>query len=576
MYQVNIEFLRVQTFLFAVPRLRNMVGANVLLGEMIRLRLPQLLAGNSRKYYRNRRKLVTSKLKLSPDIKFEPLCDDPLEDSPIAFKDKDKPADLYKRGILRRDGGHFSALFNDLKEAEIFKKSAHNLLLQELPGLRFEISLNEFGAKPENKQIAISQQLVELPQIQVCQVSGNGPAAYKEDTKKDSETIYISEAANKAQKKGWLFSKTLRGDTPEYKRTRDMVSMISRTLLPSLDLEDPPDFQSLCGNDYMAIIHADGNSIGLRYKHYKDQISKDLSDLHKEMYGEQFYYSMRVIVRAALKKAIENTFADFSSDQYRPYQILMLGGDDLLMICRAKHAFDFTIEYAKALENKPLADGHPLTVGIGMVIASPSLPFYHLHHLAESLASSAKQLFRSQAKFGHETTSVIDWIVSTQAWVDDPIALRRQKSLIQYQVDNQQETLRLNNRPYQILGKDLNALEGLWKQAKNLEEKISGQKAARSQLRQLVFELEKGRHWADLAALGLPIKTQKALKEIGILKETISTRDDKADKALSLFVQDEIWQSSSDNQSYCHTALADLMELYEIHNLQREDQGRKK
>ncbi|MEK8015873.1 MAG: hypothetical protein VSS75_003330 [Candidatus Parabeggiatoa sp.] len=557
MYQVNIEFLRVQTFLFSVPRLRNMVGANVLLGEMIRLRLPKLLAGKLLKNDNN--PFVTHKPKLPPSLNFKPPCLDPLDDplAAVQDKDKDKPADLYQRGILRRDGGHFSALFNDKKEAENFKKAANNLLLQELPGLRFEISLNEFGDETKNKSITINQQLVELPQIQVCQVSGNGPAAHEDKTKEDSETVYISESAYQAKKKGWHFSKTLRGDTPEYKRTRDMVSMISRTLLPSLDLEEPPDFQNLCGTDYMAVIHADGNSIGLRYKDYKKtQIPKDLSDLHQEMYGEQFYYSMRVAVRAALKQAIDKTFADFKGSQYRPYQILMLGGDDLLMICRARHAFDFSIEYAKALQDKPLADGHPLTVGIGMVIASPSLPFYHLHHLAESLASSAKQLFRSQPDA--QKTSVIDWIVSTQAWVDDPIALRRQKSLLHYQVDNQRETLRLNNRPYQILGDDLNALEGLWKQAKELETKISGQKAARSQLRQLVFELKQGRLWADLAALGLPNKTQKALTDIGVLNNDIS-----------------LWKTK-EGSDYYHTALADLMELYEIHNLQREDQGRKK
>jgi len=560
MYQVNIEFLRVQTFLFAVPRLRNMVGANVLLGEMIRLRLPQLLAGKLPKYYNNTRvKFATCKLKLPLALNFEHPCFDPLDDSLAAVqdKDKDKPANLYERGILKRDGGHFSALFNDLKEAEAFKKSANNLLLQNLPGLRFEIRLNKFGDKQKNKPVAVSQQLIDLPQIQVCQVSGNGPAAHEDDPKTDNETVlYISESAYQAKEKGWHFSKTLRGDTPEYKRTRDMVSMISRTLLTAIDLEEPPDFKSLCGDDYMAVIHADGNSIGLRYKQYKEtQIPKDLSNLHKEMYGEQFYYSMRVAVRAALKQAIDTTFKDQNFD-YSPYQIIMLGGDDLLMICRAKLAFDFIVEYAKALPDKHLADGNPLTVGIGMVIASPNLPFYHLHHLAESLASSAKQLFRSQPE--GQKTSVIDWIVSTQAWVDDPIALRRQKSLLHYQVDGQSETLRLNNRPYKILGDDLNTLEGLWERAKNLAEKISGQKAARSQLRQLVFELEQGRHWADLAALGLPMKTQKALQEVGVLNE---------DKDISL------WKSEGTGY---YTALADLMELYEIHNLRREYPGNKK
>jgi hypothetical protein len=40
--RVHIELQRVQTWLFAVPRLRAMVGANALLGETLRVVLPKL------------------------------------------------------------------------------------------------------------------------------------------------------------------------------------------------------------------------------------------------------------------------------------------------------------------------------------------------------------------------------------------------------------------------------------------------------------------------------------------------------------------------------------------------------
>jgi hypothetical protein len=36
MEAVHIEFQRVQTWLFSVPRLRAMVGANILIGEALR------------------------------------------------------------------------------------------------------------------------------------------------------------------------------------------------------------------------------------------------------------------------------------------------------------------------------------------------------------------------------------------------------------------------------------------------------------------------------------------------------------------------------------------------------------
>jgi hypothetical protein len=46
--RVHIELSRVQTWLFAVPRLRAMVGANAPLGETLRVALPKLARENGR------------------------------------------------------------------------------------------------------------------------------------------------------------------------------------------------------------------------------------------------------------------------------------------------------------------------------------------------------------------------------------------------------------------------------------------------------------------------------------------------------------------------------------------------
>jgi hypothetical protein len=44
--QVRIELSRVQTWLFAVPRLRAIVGANALLGETLHVTPPKLAPGD--------------------------------------------------------------------------------------------------------------------------------------------------------------------------------------------------------------------------------------------------------------------------------------------------------------------------------------------------------------------------------------------------------------------------------------------------------------------------------------------------------------------------------------------------
>src|SRR5882757_5987072 len=90
--RVHIELSRVQTWLFAVPRLRAMVGANALLGETLRVALPKLARETGRGWI------------LAPSNEAYPCADgnDPL-------RDHDDPAADAKAGIFSRDGGHFEA-----------------------------------------------------------------------------------------------------------------------------------------------------------------------------------------------------------------------------------------------------------------------------------------------------------------------------------------------------------------------------------------------------------------------------------------------------------------------------------
>lgn len=81
-----------QTWFFAVPRLRARVGANALLGET--LRVARLARDTGRGWT------------LAPNNEAYPCADgnDPL-------KDHDDPAADAKDGIVSRDGGHFEAQF---------------------------------------------------------------------------------------------------------------------------------------------------------------------------------------------------------------------------------------------------------------------------------------------------------------------------------------------------------------------------------------------------------------------------------------------------------------------------------
>lgn len=555
LFQVHIELLRIQTFLFAVPRLRDMIGANVLLGETIRVKLPRL-AINSGSYSCKVAELSIEQL--PPVDKNDPLYDEIRKNRP-SQDNWDDPRRLYQKGILSRDGGHFRALFPDENSANNFKNAAESMLIRNLPGLRFEISIVPFE-KTDDKTLspkkAKTQAIFDLPPLQVCQESGNGPAVAEPCSVGGEKEVWVSETTRKNKEAGARFFRGLRSNKS---LSRDIIGLLNHKLPPvHYQFDEPTDLQDVCGNDYLAVIHADGNSVGRRFKEWlkKQDKPSDNDDpirnhLLKEAHGERFFHSMRVAVRRAVVDGLGQTFYGFEG-KYRPYQLLMLGGDDLLLVCQAKYAFDFLVHYAEALTRIELVDGKPLSIGAGVVIASPNLPFHHLHHLAEELAGSAKRLFRS---YPDKNLSVVDWIVSSNSWVNDPIALRQADARVSYEVNGIRETLALSGRPYAILSgeaetQSLNSLEALWKAAQTLTADTKDAQAARSQLRKLVSELAKGRRWADLCLQTLAPETLNALS----FNCSITS----------------CWQQIDAEKNLWLTVLADLIELYEIPNLKRQ------
>ncbi len=153
MTKVHIELQRVQTWLFAVPRLRAMVGANALLGEVLRLRLPELAREQS-----------SWRLASAPGNYPSAAADDPLSSH-------DDPAADARDGILSRDGGHFQATFSS--GAHEFARAAAALLRRELPGLRFRIWVDDVEVHG-----ALRVQLsTELPVLAPCEWTGRGLAS---------------------------------------------------------------------------------------------------------------------------------------------------------------------------------------------------------------------------------------------------------------------------------------------------------------------------------------------------------------------------------------------------------------
>ncbi len=223
--RVHIELSRVQAWLFAVPRLRAMVGANALLGETLRAELPKLARGGR-------------DWNLAPCAGIYPAAD--LKDPQ---SDHDDPSADAKAGIISRDGGHFEALFTG--GAEAFADAAEQLLRARLPGLSFHVSID--GKPRTNSRAHVSN---ELPVLAPCEWTGRGLASaiVEQGDERPAVSLDAAQRHEAAQR-------TKDGTAV------DVASLLSaRTKLTTL--ERPQELKKLVGDGYFALIHADGNGVG--------------------------------------------------------------------------------------------------------------------------------------------------------------------------------------------------------------------------------------------------------------------------------------------------------------------------
>lgn len=456
MERLHIELQRVQTWLFAAPRLRAMVGANALLGETLRVALPNLARETGRGWT------------LAPNSETYPSADpnDPL-------KDHDDPAADAKDGILARDGGHFEARF--ASGADAFADAADQLLRTSLPGLRFRISID--GEPHAKSHVYVS---TELPVLAPCEWTGRGLASaiVEQGDERSAVSLNVAQRHEAARR--------TEGGT-----VVDIASLLSdKTKLKTL--ERAQELKELVGNGYLALIHADGNGVG-------GGLGSEKPDSERAA----FFHRNRVLLRRAVKKAIDAHCPDTGRAPLIP---LMLGGDDLLLVARAEIALAFIVTLCAELDAlQKDSRGFILTLGVGLVFAKHTIPIHRLHEVAEQLASSAKRRFRG-FKDDEAKRSVVDWAVFTTAWVDDPADVRRRDWLR----GSESELRVLSQRPVDVLGQGLDSLQGLVNGAEKLKN------APRSQLRYLVDQLPRGRALSELAFAELPHKAKNLLAEAGV------------------------------------------------------------
>jgi hypothetical protein len=210
------------------------------------------------------------------------------------------------------------------------------------------------------------------------------PGMYYETNKKSKKKELIDEATS--QKRNFTKENKVRRlchksfDIKYDELTDDMIAY---------DIEDITD-----KNDWIAIIHADGNGLG--------QVVQKVGK-NKEQF-KQFSDELDTSTINAAHTAYEAVKESFKDKTIIPLRPVVLGGDDMTIICRADIAVAYADAYIQAFEtetqnrlSKILKDNNvfegqeKLTCCAGIAFIKSSYPFYYGYNLAETLCERAKK-----------------------------------------------------------------------------------------------------------------------------------------------------------------------------------------
>ncbi|NJO81846.1 MAG: hypothetical protein HC828_03075 [Blastochloris sp.] len=142
----------------------------------------------------------------------------------------------------------------------------------------------------------------------------------------------------------------------------------------------PEDFDQIAAasipSNYFALVVADGDGLGqaLNSCETLPQLRNAAGDIYKAL-------------DSVIQQAVQE--ARLSPNQY---DVLLLGGDDLVVALPAHHAIDFALRVAEGFtQQAPRLSDQPLTLSTAIVWAHPKFPFGIWHNVAESALKFAKQ-----------------------------------------------------------------------------------------------------------------------------------------------------------------------------------------
>jgi hypothetical protein len=313
--------------------------------------------------------------------------------------------------------GKATILAPDEDTARAIVREVTSKAVREAPGVEVHAAITPFDPAGEPLRDALARvrreheslrgtlpspatRFMRLPCVADCSTSGLPAAMPHRDFHGPARRTGASDLRSAVSQAKWIAAEE------GIKRLAEAAgdARVMRTIADLETLED----SSL---DWLAVIHADGNGLGELLMHF-DQIVERAApgsgwEAHARLLRE-FSEALDTCTRAAFAEAVRNV-GDAPGARSKGGMLrlvpLVLGGDDLTVVCDGRIAVAFAREFLERFERKtavgrvgelsalrPGAASPGLSACAGVAIVKPHFPFHAAYELAEDLLSSAKQI----------------------------------------------------------------------------------------------------------------------------------------------------------------------------------------
>jgi hypothetical protein len=499
-----LEVDKIQSYIFATNKLKEIRGASYLLSEINEAKTTQVL-----KDYSTAKKKILSTGGVTKVI---------FDDENEAYKFLNKMDGFYQRELITASvTTHVEPISNDFHSA---------------------IGKGELAIRRKKEDKDYIFQINTTPYYKICTLCGQYPAKETESTQEGILWLCTS-----CKQKRTCSHRLLRIHDSIVNKIKKDYPMVNKVEFPE-QFEDIGKKSQMEG--YMGYVVADGNRMGEKIK--SREVTSDAQRYHD--FSEKVKECTDEALVEAVTESVPKTF-ERDNSIFLPVLVLILGGDDLILVTTAESALPLASKFSQKFQKKTEEKGIPkISMAAGVVISKITFPIYTYAMLGEELLKSAKRLSREMSKDGKEV-GAIDFMVVTSPSTQSLEEVR--KDSFYYKKKDTDERFWLTARPYTTTESDydfnLDKLLNFTKQFKNSDFPRTKLKAMERYLR-----MGRGNSILDFCTMRLRLKETQTHRRL--LDDFIST--------FKLHEQMP-WRIEKDNEGeYFLTSLLDLVEIYEF------------